>query len=188
MKKPRLDEEARLEEEAKLEEARLKKVRLEAAKIEKAKIDEAKIEKAKEEVAKQRQSESKQKSAGTGDLHGDFEMSVETLQMAKIINDDLEWIAGNTILVQTAFSKHGDIGEYLRTLGIAAKVDDHCFFHAGANLQWSKMGIDVLHSCSSGAVDQDAKYISKVRSLVHMGPLWYRDLQKGKDNTFCDFV
>ncbi|KAH6582164.1 hypothetical protein BASA61_008672 [Batrachochytrium salamandrivorans] len=111
-------EKAKLDEKVKLE----KEARLEAAKIEKAKIEEAKIERAKAEVAKQRQSDlskgqlkqlfgiystrswksiSKRRVVAVGDLHGDFEMSVETLQVAKIINDDLEWIAGNTILVQT---------------------------------------------------------------------------------------
>ncbi|KAH6600884.1 hypothetical protein BASA50_001991 [Batrachochytrium salamandrivorans] len=272
----RLEEEAKLKENAKLEEARLKKVRLEAAKIEKAKIDEAKIERAKAEVAKQRQSDlsksqleqlfgiystrswksiSKRRVVAVGDLHGDFEMSVKTLLMAKIINDDLEWIAGNTILVQTgdvvdrghdtielyallrdltdqakkhggrliqllgnhevmnmaedlryvskediasyggldvrlkAFSKHGDIGEYLRTLGVAAQVDGTVFFHAGANLQWSKLGVDVLNTLArQELVDQDAKYISKSEIFSSNGPLWYRDFAKRKDYAFCDVV
>ncbi|KAH6570714.1 hypothetical protein BASA60_007582 [Batrachochytrium salamandrivorans] len=192
---------------------------------------------------------SKRRVVAVGDLHGDFEMSVETLQVAKIINDDLEWIAGNTILVQTgdvvdrghdtielydllrdltdqakkhggrliqllgnhevmnmaedlryvskediasyggldvrlkAFSKHGDIGEYLRTLGIAAKVDDTVFFHAGG-LNW---GIDVLNTLArQELVDQDAKYISKSEIFVRNGPLWYRGFALRKDNAFCD--
>ncbi|KAH6600886.1 hypothetical protein BASA50_001993 [Batrachochytrium salamandrivorans] len=266
LEKAKLDEKVRLEKEA----------RLEAAKIEKAKIEEAKIERAKAEVAKQRQSDlskgqlkqlfgiystrswtsiSKRRVVAVGDLHGDFEMSVETLQVAKIINDDLEWIAGNTILVQTgdvvdrghdtielydllrdltdqakkhggrliqllgnhevmnmaedleyvskediasyggldvrlkAFSKHGDIGEYLRTLGIAAKVDDTVFFHAGADLKWSKLGIDVLNTLAhQELVDQDAKYISKSEIFDENGPLWYRGFALRDDNAFCDVV
>ncbi|KAH6564300.1 hypothetical protein BASA62_007984 [Batrachochytrium salamandrivorans] len=272
LKKEAEIEAARLEEEAKLE----KEARLNAARLEEAKIDEAKIERAKAEVAKQRQSDlsndqleqlfgiystrswtsiSKRRVVAVGDLHGDFEMSVETLQVAKIINGNLEWIAGNTILVQTgdvvdrgddtielyallrdltdqakkhggrliqllgnhevmnmaedlryvskediasyggldvrlkAFSKHGDIGGYLRTLGVAAKVDGTVFFHAGADLKWSQLGVDVLNTLArQELVDQDAKYISKSKIFGSNGPLWYRGFALRKDYAFCDVV
>lgn len=36
-----------------------------------------------------------------GDLHGDFDHTIAVLKKAQIINENLEWIGGKTILVQT---------------------------------------------------------------------------------------
>ena len=35
-----------------------------------------------------------------GDLHGDWEMTIESLIIAKLINNKLNWIGGNTVVVQ----------------------------------------------------------------------------------------
>ncbi|KAH6595359.1 hypothetical protein BASA50_005877 [Batrachochytrium salamandrivorans] len=190
-----------------------------------------------------------------GDLHGDFKMSVETLQMANIIDVNFKWIAGNTIVVQTgdvtdrgadtiklyallraltdqakrhggrliqllgnhetmnmagdlryvsdediasygglnirshAFSENGDLGRYLRTLGIGAKVDDTVFFHAGTGLKWSRLGIDVLNTLAhQELVGRNAEYISNSAIFDEHGPLWYRGFATRDDNVFCDFV
>ncbi|KAH9267796.1 hypothetical protein BASA83_009735 [Batrachochytrium salamandrivorans] len=268
----------RLEEEAKQKEkqARLKKARIKAARLEADKIEEAKIERARAEVIKQRQSNpnkdqleemfgiystqssdaiSECRVVAIGDLHGDFKMSVKTLQMANIIDVNFNWIAGNTIVVQTgdvvdrgadtiklyallraltdqakrhggrliqllgnhetmnmagdlryvsdediasygglnirshAFSENGDLGRYLRTLGIGAKVDDTVFFHAGTGLKWSRLGIDVLNTLAhQELVGRNAEYISNSEIFDEHGPLWYRGFATRDDNVFCDFV
>ncbi|KAH6578806.1 hypothetical protein BASA61_000035 [Batrachochytrium salamandrivorans] len=236
----------------------------------------AKIERARAEVIKQRQSNPnkdqleemfgiystrswktspKRRVVAIGDLHSDFEMSVETLHVAKIIDVNLNWIAGNTIVVQTGdvvdrgadtiklyallrnladqakrhggrliqllgnhetmnmaedlryvskediasyggpysrsqeFSKHGNTGRYLRTLGVAAKVDDSVFFHAGTDLNWSSLGIDVLNTLAhQELVGRDAEYISNSEIFGEHGPLWYRGFATRDDDAFCDFV
>ncbi|KAH6560938.1 hypothetical protein BASA60_000160 [Batrachochytrium salamandrivorans] len=278
--KIRLEEEARLEiirlEEARLEVIRLEEARINAARLETAKIEEAKIERARAEVIKQRQSNpnkdqleqmfgiystqssdtiSERRVVAIGDLHSDFDMSVITLQMANIIDVNFNWIAGNTIVVQTgdvtdrgddtialyallrnladqakehggrliqllgnheimnmagdlryvsdkdiasyggpyfrshAFSENGGLGRYLRTLGIAAKVDDTVFFHAGTDLNWSSLGIDVLNTLAhQELVGRDAEYISNSKLFGDHGPLWYRGFAKRDDDAFCDFV
>ena len=38
---------------------------------------------------------------GVGDLHGDYQNTLRVLRMAEIINENLEWIAADTVLVQT---------------------------------------------------------------------------------------
>ncbi|KAH9267797.1 hypothetical protein BASA83_009736 [Batrachochytrium salamandrivorans] len=198
---------------------------------------------------------SERRVVAIGDLHSDFKMSVKTLQMANIIDVNFNWIAGNTIVVQTgdvvdrgadtiklyallraltdqakehggrliqllgnhetmnmkedlryvskedtasyggsdarshAFSKHGNTGRYLRTLGIAAKVDDTVFFHAGTDLNWSSLGIDVLNTLvHQELVGRDAEYISKSKIFGKHGPLWYRGFATRDDDAFCDFV
>ncbi|KAH6578809.1 hypothetical protein BASA61_000038 [Batrachochytrium salamandrivorans] len=256
--KIRLEEEARLEvirlEDARLDEqARLEAIRLEEARLNAVRLEEAKIERARAEVIKQRQSNpnkdqleemfgiystrssdaiSERRVVAIGDLHSDFDMSVKTLQMANIIDVNFKWIAGNTIVVQTAkehggrliqllgnhetmnmagdlryvsdkdiasyggpyfrshaFSENGGLGRYLRTLGIAAKVDDTVFFHAGADLNWSSLGIDVLNTLAhQELVGRNAKYISKSKLFGDHGPLWYRGFAKRDDDAFCDFV
>ncbi|KAH6595363.1 hypothetical protein BASA50_005881 [Batrachochytrium salamandrivorans] len=261
---------------ARLEEAKIKAAKIEAARLEAAKVEAAKIKKAKAEVIKQRQSDlskdqleqmfgiystqssdaiSECRVVAIGDLHSDFKMSVETLQMANIIDVNLNWIAGNTIVVQTgdvvdrgddtmklcaflrnladqakehggrliqllgnheimnmagdlryvsdedtasyggfysrshAFSEHGGLGRYLRSLGVAAKVDDTVFFHAGADLNWSSLGIDVLNTLAhQELVGRDAEYISNSAIFGATGPLWYRDFATRDDDAFCDFV
>ncbi|KAH6564809.1 hypothetical protein BASA62_007694 [Batrachochytrium salamandrivorans] len=227
-------------------------------------VEEAKIERARAEVIKQRQSNpnkdqleemfgiystqssdaiSERRVVAIGDLHGDFKMSVKTLQMANIIDVNFNWIAGNTIVVQTlyallraltdqakrhggrliqllgnhetmnmagdlryvsdediasygglnirshAFSENGDLGRYLRTLGIGAKVDDTVFFHAGTGLKWSRLGIDVLNTLAhQELVGRNAEYISNSEIFDEHGPLWYRGFATRDDNVFCDFV
>lgn len=36
-----------------------------------------------------------------GDLHGDLKNTLEILKFSKLINDDLHWIGGDAIFVQT---------------------------------------------------------------------------------------
>ncbi len=35
-----------------------------------------------------------------GDLHGDWDLTIRVLKLARLINDNLKWIGGNTVLVQ----------------------------------------------------------------------------------------
>ncbi|KAH6560939.1 hypothetical protein BASA60_000161 [Batrachochytrium salamandrivorans] len=276
--KLKLEEEARqnqVENSQTRRKARLEAIRLEEARL-KLQLEEAKIERARAEVIKQRQSNpnkdqleemfgiystqssdaiSECRVVAIGDLHGDFKMSVKTLQMANIIDVNFKWIAGNTIVVQTgdvvdrgadtiklyallraltdqakrhggrliqllgnhetmnmagdlryvsdediasygglnirshAFSENGDLGRYLRTLGIGAKVDDTVFFHAGTGLKWSRLGIDVLNTLAhQELVGRNAEYISNSEIFDEHGPLWYRGFATRDDNVFCDFV
>ncbi|KAH6578808.1 hypothetical protein BASA61_000037 [Batrachochytrium salamandrivorans] len=241
LEKAWLEKQARREQEAKREADRLEeRTRREAANLERVKLEEARIdaiERARAEVIKQRQSNPnkdqleemfgiystrswktspKRRVVAIGDLHGDFEMSVETLHVAKIIDVNLNWIAGNTIVVQTGDvvdrghdtiklyallrnlagqakehggSENGDLGRYLRTLGVGAKVDDSVFFHAGTDLNWSRLGIDVLNTLAhQELVGRNAEYISNSEIFGEHGPLWYRGFATRDDDAFCDFV
>jgi len=48
-----------------------------------------------------------------GDLHGDWEMTIKSLKIPKLINDRLEWIGGDTVVVQL-----GDQIDRCRAIGI----------------------------------------------------------------------
>ncbi|KAH9267794.1 hypothetical protein BASA83_009733 [Batrachochytrium salamandrivorans] len=257
LEKAWLEKQARREQEAKREADRLEeRTRREAANLERVKLEEARID-AMFGIYSTRswKTSPKRRVVAIGDLHGDFEMSVETLHVAKIIDVNLNWIAGNTIVVQTgdvvdrghdtiklyallrnlagqakehggrliqllgnhetmnmagdlryvsdediasyggpyfrshAFSENGGLGRYLRTLGVAAKVDDSVFFHAGTDLNWSRLGIDVLNTLAhQELVGRDAEYISNSEIFGEHGPLWYRGFATRDDDAFCDFV
>ena len=52
-----------------------------------------------------------------GDLHGDWEMTIESLKIAKLINNKLNWVGGNTVVVQL-----GDQIDRCRFVGIPCNL------------------------------------------------------------------
>jgi len=62
-----------------------------------------------------------------GDLHGDYDNTIESLQLGKVADAHGNWIGGNTILVQT-----GDIFDrYVLCVHVSARsTTDSLFFSA----------------------------------------------------------
>ncbi|KAH6595361.1 hypothetical protein BASA50_005879 [Batrachochytrium salamandrivorans] len=213
------EEEAKLKEkEARIKEkeARLKE---KEARLNAAGLEEAKIERARAEVIKQRQSNPNKDQLEEGDVvdrgadtiklyallraltdqakeHGGRLIQLlgnhETMNMAgdlRYVSDEDIASYGGLNIRSHAFSENGDLGRYLRTLGIGAKVDDTVFFHAGTDLNWSRLGIDVLNTLAhQELVGRNAEYISNSEIFDEHGPLWYRGFATRDDDVFCDFV
>ncbi|KAH6560935.1 hypothetical protein BASA60_000157 [Batrachochytrium salamandrivorans] len=169
---------------ARLEEAKIKAAKIEAARLEAAKVEAAKIEKARAEVIKQRQSDLSKRSAGTGnmfgiystqssdtiserrvvaigDLHSDFKMSVKTLQMANIIDVNLNWIAGNTIVVQT-----GDVvdrgADTIKLYALLRALTDQAKEHGGRLIQ-------LLGNHETMNMKEDLRYVSEEDTASYGG-------------------
>ena len=52
-----------------------------------------------------------------GDLHGDWKLTIESLKIAKLINTKLNWVGGDTIVVQL-----GDQIDSCRFVGIPCNL------------------------------------------------------------------
>jgi len=99
-------------EKSKLHEINLEKNKLHEAKLEKSKSDDYTDENYEyDDEFKNDCSEysklphilpAKKRIIAIGDLHGDYDLTIECLKIAKVINDDLDWIAkpSDTVVVQ----------------------------------------------------------------------------------------
>jgi len=101
-----------------------------------------------------------------GDVHGDFEATKRALKLAGIVNDELQWIAGNTVLVQTGdVLDRGDgeqaILDLFERLQKQAKAAGGAFHVLHGNHELMNVAGDMRYVTPGGWVDfQDAPGVS----------------------------
>lgn len=87
------------------------------------------------------------------------------------------------------WSKDGWIGKYLRELGVAALVNDTCFFHGGASVKWAKDTVDGINEASKKALDTlPPDQLRKVGLFGPTGPLWYRGYAQDDEAVVCPLL
>jgi hypothetical protein len=116
----------------------------------------------------------------------------EVLNMALIWNyvvqEDIASFGGVEQRIH-AFSKEGWIGKYLRSLGIAAIVNQTVFFHGGANPNWSKLTVDGMNTIAKESLlTLSALEIRSVPLFGEDGPLWYRGFAQQDESEICSVL
>jgi hypothetical protein len=88
-----------------------------------------------------------------------------------------------------AWSKTGWIGQYLRTLGVAAWVEGTVFFHGGAHPNWSRLTVDGMNQETKKALQQlDPEELYRVGLFGNDGPLWYRGYALAPESKVCQVL
>ncbi len=75
------------------------------------------------------------KIIAVGDIHGDFQIFIKVLQMCKLINKNLEWIGGDTYLVQ--------LGDTLDGKRPDTVYDDSSFLEESGEIEIIRLIIDL---------------------------------------------
>ncbi|MCP4293244.1 MAG: calcineurin [bacterium] len=95
-----------------------------------------------------------------GDLHGDFERTAQVFQMAKIVDQDLHWIAGNLVVVQTGDQldrgdQEQEILEFLDRLQDEAKAAGGVLHLMNGNHELMNVRLDLRYVTKGGFADFD---------------------------------
>jgi len=111
----------------------------------------------------------KNRVVAIGDVHGDFNATKEALKIAKVMNDNEEWIGGDTILVQTGDQLDRGNGEkklidLLEKLKPRAQEAGGDIFVLNGNHETMNVDLDLRYVTQTGYKDFDHFYDRSTRN------------------------
>jgi len=120
-----------------------------------------------------------------GDVHGDYQATINALKVAGVINDDLEWAGGNTVVVQTGDQL--DRGDNERAiLSLLDRLEDEAWAAGGAlypllgNHETMNVELDFRYVTTGGWSDFDTIPFDSADSLLSQ----YQEHERGRVAAF----
>jgi len=120
-----------------------------------------------------------------GDVHGDYQATINALKVAGVINDELEWAGGNTVVVQTGDQL--DRGDNERAiLSLFDRLEDEAWAAGGAvypligNHESMNVELDFRYVTAGGWSDFDSIPFDSSDSLLSQ----YQEYQRGRVAAF----
>ena len=118
-------------------------------------------------------------------LLGNHELMNMEEDLRYVTEGDYEMFGGEEAR-KYQFSKEGDIGKYLRTLGVTAFVDGNVFVHGGIESRFASVGISRLNQETRKSIEgKNANEIVQSPIFGASGPLWSRILIEGTASRIC---
>ncbi|TPX30885.1 hypothetical protein SmJEL517_g05668 [Synchytrium microbalum] len=84
------------------------------------------------------------------------------------------------------FSTSGDLGQYLRSLDLVAKVNGTVFCHGGITPHWAKVGISTINQSARRSLFSRTPEEGSLNPVFGAdGPLWDRSYAQEDEKTIC---
>jgi len=120
-----------------------------------------------------------------GDVHGDYQATINALKVAGVINNNLEWAGGNTVVVQTGDQL--DRGDNERSiLNLFDRLEDEAWLAGGAfypllgNHETMNVALDFRYVTAGGWSDFETITFDASDTLLSQ----YQEYQRGRVEAF----